>query len=96
MLTPEFKEAIRLLIKYAISNLNKYSPENIFKAKKVLKIQNHRDFLLGHIIGEIQGQYRQQFFVTNKRNMTTDEENEGDDIVTSFLNDLETAVVRLE
>jgi len=68
----------------------------MFEIKDMLKIQNHRGFFLGQVIGVIRGQYRLKFRNTNDRKMTPDEEEEADKMLIDFLNDLEKAVTRLE
>ena len=83
-LTESFKKEAAFTIEGYISHLKRTNFKELLGIKKIGKYENHKDFWHGFFIGTIEGQLIQAFFHDFKREMTSYEREELDQIISLY------------
>lgn len=83
-LTEGFKKEAAFTIEGYISHLKRTNFKELTGVKKIGKYENHKDFWHGYFLGTVEGQLIQAFFHDFKRELTSYERAELDQIISLY------------
>lgn len=84
VLTESYKKEAAFTIEGYISHLQRTNFKELLGVKKIGKYENYKDFWHGYFLGTVEGQLMQTFFHNFKRQMTLQERQELDQIISLY------------
>jgi len=95
-LTEEFRRTVRNITKDCLEHIEKTGPEELFRAKRIAKYDNHLDFWHGYFVGTLVGQINEIYFRENEHDPTPEDHMEIEEIIAEYEKQLVEAVKKTE